>query len=138
MRKTRRLRQRVNSTRDELQRLNATARRVAASLDLDEVLAEIIRDATYLLGADMGDIVLLDASTGTLRIVAASGQQEALGVEWSADKGLSSRTMAARRTILVRNYQRYRHRIEELATYEVYAVLCAPLISGDAPIGTIT
>ncbi len=97
MRKTRRLRQRVSSTRDELQRLNATARRVAASLDLDEVLDEIIRDATYLLGADMGDIVLLDASTGTLRIVAASGQQEALGVEWNADKGLSSRTMAARR-----------------------------------------
>src|SRR5436305_143643 len=45
---------------DELERLNATARRIAASLDLDEVLDEIIRDATELLWADMGDIVLLD------------------------------------------------------------------------------
>jgi DNA-binding PucR family transcriptional regulator len=129
---------RVHLRRDELLRLNATARRVAASLELDEVLDEIIRDATQLLGADMGDIVLLDRGTNKLRIVAASGQQESLGVEWGAEKGLSSRTMAARRTVLVRDYQRYRHRLEELATLEVHAVLCAPLIAHDAAIGTIT
>jgi len=122
---------------DELERLNATARRIAASLDLDEVLDEIIRDATELLGADMGDIVLLDPQAGTLRIVAATGP-ESVGVEWSAEKGLSSRTMAARRTVMVRDYQRYRHRIEELAEYEVHAVLCAPLIARGAVIGTIT
>jgi GAF domain-containing protein/sugar diacid utilization regulator len=130
--------QRVRSRKDELLRLNATARRVAASLELDEVLEEIIRDATELLGADMGDIVLLDSETNRLRIVAASRQQESLGIEWSAHKGLSARTMAARRTMVVRDYQRYRDRVEELAAYEVHAVLCAPLITGDAAIGTIT
>ncbi|MBV9355563.1 MAG: GAF domain-containing protein, partial [Chloroflexi bacterium] len=122
----------------ELRRLNATAGRIAASLDLDEVLDEIIRDATELLGADRGDIVLLDQATRRLRIVAVYGEDGAMGVEWSADKGLSARTMAARRTVVVRDYQRYRHRIEELAQYEVHAVLCAPLIAGAEAIGTIT
>ena len=44
----------------QLDHLLATARRVAETLDLDTVLSAIVLDASTLLGADSGDMLLWD------------------------------------------------------------------------------
>ncbi len=121
-----------------VQRLHATAQRVAASLDVDEVLSEIVSDAVELLGADSGDMLLRDPEREVLRVAAVSNfPPEMVGFEMGTDEGLSSRAMATRRTMIVDDYQRYRHRVRVLDHYGFRAVLCAPLIAREEPIGAL-
>jgi sugar diacid utilization regulator len=122
----------------EVARLQQTAQRVAASLDLDDVLSEIVRDAAELLGADSGDMLLLDERSQTLRVVAvADFPAEMVGFQMDLGEGLSSRAMSARRAVIVNDYERYRHRVKRLDRYRFRSVLCAPLISRGQPIGAL-
>ena len=122
----------------EVHRLHATAQRVAASLDVEEVLSEIVRDAAELLRADSGDMLLRDVEGDVLRVVAvANFPPEMVGFEMGTDEGVSSRAMATRRTVIIDDYQRYRHRVRRLDRYGFRAVLCAPLIARGEPIGAL-
>lgn len=122
----------------EVARLHETAQRVAASLDLDQVLPEIVRDAAELLSADNGDMLLLDEERRRLRVVAvANFPSEMVGFEMELGEGVSSRAMAARRAVIVDDYQRYRHRVRRLDRYRFRSVLCAPLIARGEPIGAL-
>ena len=126
------------SERDRLDRLLATARRVAESLDLDTVLTSIVTDATALLGADSGDMLLWDRERDVLRVVAvANFPPEMVGFELAFGEGLSSQAILARRTIQVDRYETYEHRATALEHYEFGAVLCAPLIVQGTAIGAI-
>lgn len=123
---------------EEMQRLSATTSRVAASLDLDEVLTQIVGDAVELLGADSGDMLLLDPDRSMLRIAAvANFEPEMVGFEMTLGEGVSSRAMAARRAIIVDDYERYRYRVRRLERYRFRSVLCAPLLVRDEPIGAL-
>jgi sugar diacid utilization regulator len=122
----------------QVARLNATAQHVVASLDLDEVLTQIVRDAVELLSADNGDMLLLDEEQDVLRVAAvAAFPPEMLGFEMGRDEGVSAQAMSARRTTQVTDYQRYRRRVRRLDRYNFRAVLCAPLIARDKPIGAL-
>ncbi len=122
----------------EVHRLHATAQRVAASLDVDEVLSEIVRDAAELLRADSGDMLLREPERDVLRVVAvAQFPPKMVGFEMGTDEGVSSRAMATRRTVIVDDYQRYRHRVRRLDRYGFRAVLCSPLIARGEPIGAL-
>jgi sugar diacid utilization regulator len=124
--------------RDQLSRLLATARQVAESLDLDTVLTSIVEDATTLLGADSGDILLLDRDADVLRVVAvANFEPDMLGFELPFGDGVSSQAIFAQRTIQVDTYGTYEHRARALDRYDFGAVLCAPLIFRGEAIGTI-
>ena len=84
------------SERDRLDRLLATARRVAESLDLETVLTSIVTDATALLGADSGDMLLWDRERDLLRVVAvANFPPEMLGFELAFGEGMSSQAILA-------------------------------------------
>lgn len=123
---------------EQMDRLNATTSRVAGSLDLDEVLGEIVRDAVELLGADSGDMLLLEDDRRVLRVAAvANFPPEMLGFEMGPDEGVSARAMRARRTIIVDDYERYRYRVRRLDAYRFRSVLCAPLVVRDEPIGAL-
>ncbi len=126
------------SERERLDRLLATARRVAESLDLDTVLTSIVTDATALLGADSGDMLLWDRERDVLRVVAvANFPPEMLGFELAFGEGMSSQAILARRTIQVDRYETYEHRATALEQYEFGAVLCAPLIVQGTAIGAL-
>jgi sugar diacid utilization regulator len=123
---------------DQLDRLLATARRVAESLDLETVLAAIVEDATSLLGADSGDMLLWDRVTDRLRVVAVSNfPPEMLGFELAFGEGVSSQAIRAQRTIEVDHYASYEHRARGLDAYDFGTVLCAPLIFRGSAIGAI-
>ena len=123
---------------DQLDRLLATARSVAESLELDTVLSSIIRDATLLLGADSGDMLLWDRERDVLRVVAVwNFGPEMLGFELAFGDGVSTQAILARRTILVDDYGTYEHRAAALDKYDFGAVLCAPLLVHGVAIGAI-
>jgi sugar diacid utilization regulator/GAF domain-containing protein len=129
---------REHRTETQMQRLDATTSRIAASLRLDDVLAEIVRDAVELLGASSGDMLLLDDERDVLRVVAVANLlPEMLGFEMRTDEGVSSRAMTSRRTVIVDDYERYRHRVRRLDRYRFRSVLCAPLIVRGSPIGAL-
>lgn len=123
---------------DELDRLVGTAKQVAASLDLDTVLDAIVRDATQLLGADSGDMLLWDKERDCLTVVAvANYATEMLGFEVAFGEGVSSQAILAQRPIIVSDYQQYEHRLEQLDRYGFRSIVCAPLIVRDAAIGAL-
>ena len=122
----------------QLDQLLVTARRVAESLDLDTVLSSIVGDATTLLGADSGDMLLWDRERDVLRVVALSNfPPEMMGFELRFGEGVSSRAILARRTIEVADYGTYEHRARALDQYDFGAVLCVPLLIRGGAIGAI-
>jgi len=122
----------------EIDRLLATARQVAESLELDTVLESIIRDATILLGADSGDMLLWDTDRDVLRVVATSNfPPDMLGFELAFGEGVSSQAILAQRTIAVDQYRTYEHRAQALDRYDFGSVLCTPLIFRGQAIGAI-
>ena len=122
----------------QLDRLLATARQVAESLDLETVLSTIIRDATTLLGADSGDMLLWDRDDDVLRVVAVwNFPPEMLGFVLNFGDGVSSQAIRAGHPIEVPDYRTYEHRARDLDVYDFGAVLCAPLVVRGIAIGAI-
>jgi len=127
-----------HALRDQLDQLLVTARRVAESLDLDTVLTAIVDDATTLLGADSGDILLWDRERDVLRVVAVSNfPPDMLGFEMAFGEGLSSQAILTRQAVEVEDYATYEHRVRALDRYVFGSVLCAPLLFRGAAIGAI-
>lgn len=123
---------------DQFDQLLATARRVAESLELDTVLASIVGDATTLLGADSGDMLLWERDRDKLRVVAVSNfPPDMLGFELAFGEGISSQAILAQRTIEVDEYRTYEHRARALDRYDFGAVLCAPLVFRGVAIGAL-
>jgi sugar diacid utilization regulator len=128
----------THALRDQLDQLLVTARRVAESLDLDTVLSSIVNDATTLLGADSGDILLWDRERDVLRVVAVSNfPPDMLGFELPFGDGLSSQAITTQQAIEVPDYATYEHRVRALDRYVFGSVLCAPLLFRGAAIGAI-
>lgn len=123
---------------EEVRRLTANTKRIAASLDYEDVLTEIVRDAVELLRADSGDISLCDPRRKVMRVVAAFNfPSELVGVEVGLDEGLAGRVLASRRPLMVSDYSRYPRRVRRLEAYGFRALLCAPLIVHHEPIGVL-
>ena len=122
----------------ELTRLVATAKRVSTSLEHETVLSAIVNDATSLLQATSGDILIWDRERDVLRVVAVSNfPPDMLGYELRFGQGLSSQAIMARRTLQVDDYSTYAHRAVELDVYHFGSVLCAPLLFRGVAIGAI-
>lgn len=128
----------THDLRDQLDLLVVTARRVAESLELDTVLSSIVEDATTLLGADSGDILLWDREVDALRVVAVSNfPPDMLGFDLPFGEGLSSQAILTQRAIEVADYGTYEHRVRALDRYDFGSVLCAPLLFRGAALGAI-
>lgn len=129
---------RDRSRADAFARLVATAKRVAISLEVGPLLEEIVRDAAELIGADSGDMLLLDEERGMLAVVALTNfPPDMLGLEFPFGDGLSTQAILARRPVIVTDYQHYEHRIRSLERYDLRSVLCAPLVVRDQAIGAL-
>ncbi|HET7678480.1 MAG TPA: helix-turn-helix domain-containing protein [Candidatus Limnocylindrales bacterium] len=122
----------------QLERLLATARRVAESLELETVLGAIVRDAAVLLGADSGEMLLWDEGRRKLRVAAAwELPGDIIGYEMPFGEGLSSQVILQRRTLQVDDYATYEHRVHDLDRIAFRAILGAPLLVRGSPIGVL-
>lgn len=123
----------------ELARLQATAKRVAASLDLDEVLSCIVEDAASLFGAGSGEMLMLDPERRKLRVVAVSNlPANLIGFEFDFGEGLSSQAILAQRPLHVPDYEMYEHRVRRIdAQFQFRSILSAPLLFRGTAIGAL-
>ena len=113
--------------------------RIAPSLDVQEVLTEIVSEAASLLRAETGDIILVDSDKQVFRIVAAARHATGvIGKEYPLDQGLAARVVASGRTLIVPDYSRYEHRIDTLRDYGFRATMASPLIARGETIGVLT
>ena len=128
-----------------LRRLNEASSRLWLAKSLSEGLDEMLSAAIELLGADMGNIMLLDASRGVLKLTVQRGfTQPFLDVfgEISAkEDSASGRALRSRERIIIEDveadegYAPYRT-IASAAGYR--AIQSTPLIGRDGtPLGTI-
>lgn len=130
--------QKLTEAAQRLNRLIATIKNIAQSLELAEILPEIIKDATQLLNAVSGDILLWDRERDVLRVVALyKFSPDMLQFEMPVGEGLSSQAMASRRPVMVPDYMAYPRRAKALDHYCFKAVLSVPLISRGEAIGAI-
>lgn len=123
---------------ERLNRLFATIKNVAQSFELAEILPEIIKDASQLLNAESGDILLWDRDGNVLKVVAVyEFSPDMLNFEMPMGEGLTSQAMASRRPVMVPDYLAYPRRAKALDHYRFKAVLSVPLISRGQALGAI-
>ena len=123
---------------ERLNRLIATIKNVAQSFELAEILPEIIKDASQLLNAESGDILLWDWERKVLKVAAVYNFSPAmLAVEIPLGEGLTSQAMASRCPVMVPDYLAYPGRVRSLDQYRFKAVLSVPLISRGQALGAI-
>jgi len=123
---------------ERLNRLFATIKNVAQSFELAEILPEIIKDASQLLNAESGDILLWDRECNVLKVVAVyEFPPDMLYFEMPMGEGLTSQAMASRRPVMVPDYLAYPRRAKVLDHYRFKAVLSVPLISRGQALGAI-
>ena len=123
---------------ERLNRLIATIKNIAQSFELQEILPEIIKDASELLSAESGDILLWDRERNMLKVVAVyEFPPDMLNFEMPLGEGLTSQAMASRRPVMVPDYMAYPRRAKALDHYRFKAVLSVPLISRGEPLGAI-
>jgi DNA-binding PucR family transcriptional regulator len=119
--------------------LAETVPRVDASLDVEQVLTDIVTQAVSLLKAETGDIILKDAEKELFRLVAAARHPtEVVGQVYPLDQGLAARVLESGETIIVPDYSTYEHRIRTLEDYGFSATMSSPLIARGEPIGVLT
>ena len=123
---------------ERLNRLIATIKNIAQSFELAEILPEIIKDASELLNAESGDILLWDRERNVLKVVAVYRFAPAmLNFEMPMGEGLTSQAMISGRPVMVPDYLAYPRRAKALDHYRFKAVLSVPLISRGEPLGAI-
>jgi DNA-binding PucR family transcriptional regulator len=119
--------------------LAETVPRVDASLDVEQVLTDIVSQAVSLLKAETGDIILKDAEKDLFRVVAAARHATGVvGQEYPLDQGLAARVLESGRTLIVPDYSTYEHRIRTIEDYGFSATMSSPLIARGEPIGVLT
>jgi sugar diacid utilization regulator len=131
-------RQPISTSAERLNRLIATIKIVAQSLELAEILPEIVQDASQLLNAESGDILLWDRQHNVLKVVAVYNfPADMLNFEMPMGEGLSSQAMASRCPVMVPDYLAYPRRVRALDHYRFKAVLSVPLIARGEALGAI-
>ena len=81
------------------------AEAVTSELELEPVLQRLVDEVARLLGAEAADCYLLDERRNVLRCAAVHGlDDEVVGFEFPADRGVSGRAIAHRRAVHAADY----------------------------------
>ena len=137
---------RANGERETLVALSNLGSRLALLQDLREGLDEVLAAVIQLLGADKGNIQLLDAERGTLTVVVQRGFEQSFLDTFKSvstiDETACGRALRLRRSIAIADietdlaYTRFRA-VARAAGYR--AVVSAPIMGSEAlPIGMVS
>lgn len=114
---------------------------INSTMDMNEVMSLIVRTAMSTLDARIGYILLKDQPDGRLKIRTIFGHEIApnSGVHQFPDASISSWVVANRSPLLVADFDKAPqfHRHSSLG-HERTSLVCAPLISQETVMGTIT
>jgi signal transduction histidine kinase len=122
--------------------LNEAGRVLTSTLDEQEVLTRIMREAVQALNAEAGSVVLVDEERGDMYFAAAfSPQAEHLvGMRLPLGQGVVGWSIEHRESVLsvdARNDPRHYQEIDPQTGFETKSIACVPLFSKDKVIGAI-
>ena len=114
---------------DRLQKLVEASYLLHSTLDLDELLARILKAAADGVGAERGTVFLLDAEKGEIWSRVLSGE-ERLEIRLPVGKGLAGSVAATGETIRIADAysdERFDRSWDLKSGFRTKAVLCAPI-----------
>jgi len=125
----------------ELSNLNEIGRAITSSLDLEEILTQIMERAVQLLGSEAGSLLLHDERTGELVFhIVTGGKGEAVrGLRLRPDQGLAGAAFTSGQPLIVNQVHtdpRF-YRLDEQTGFTTRNLLAVPLIGQAGPIGVI-
>ncbi len=126
----------------QLAALNQVARRLSSTLDLPELLEQILQNAVGLLKAEAGTLFLVDEETGELvfHVVAGPAGQGLVGKRLPPESGLVGRAVKERLPILVQDTHtmpEWDRSVDEATGFETHSVLVVPMVAQNRAIGAI-
>ncbi|MCD6284640.1 MAG: GAF domain-containing protein, partial [Anaerolineae bacterium] len=133
---------RLESRARQLATLNEIGALLASSLDLDEVLDLVVRNAAELLDAQAGSLLLLDEDTGELVFRTSSGPtgKHLVGLRIPAGKGIAGAAFSENRPIISEDTyrdSRWYPRFDEQSEFVTDSVLAVPLNARGRTIGVL-
>jgi len=127
---------------DRLETVNAIGAAVVSSLELDVVLAQILRLTCYALDAAEGSVLLRDEQTGELVFAAVLTEtgQKLLGRRLAPGQGIAGWVGAQRCPVLVEDVStdaRWLPSLDALTGFTTRSVVCVPLVIHNAVVGVL-
>ncbi len=138
----RNLYERLESRARQLSMLNEIGNLLASSLDLNEVLDLVVRNAAALLDSEAGSLLLLDEDSGDLifRISNGPAGDELVGLKVPSGKGIAGATFANNRPIIVndtRKDQRWYGNFDDSSEFVTRSIIAVPLNARGRTIGVL-
>lgn len=138
----RRLYEGLETRARQLDTLNDIGQLLGSSLDIEEVLQMVVRNAAQLLDAEAGSLLLLDDDSGDLIFRISSGPEahRLLGLKVPAGKGIAGVCFAENRSIIVNDAQhdeRWYRFFDENAEFVTRSLIAAPLNARGRTIGVL-
>jgi signal transduction histidine kinase len=138
----RNLYERLESRARQLSMLNEIGNLLASSLDLNEVLDLVVRNAAALLDSEAGSLLLLDEDSGDLifRISSGPAGDELVGLKIPSGKGIAGATFANNEPIIVndtRKDQRWYGNFDDSSEFVTRSIIAAPLNARGRTIGVL-
>jgi PAS domain S-box-containing protein len=113
---------------------------VTSSLDIDQILADVIAQVPMLVGAESQSVLLLEVDE--LVFVATSGKnsEKLMGIRMPASQGLAGQVLESGKSIFISHADQqdkiYR-RVDEASGYDTKSIMAVPLIVDNQIIGVI-
>ena len=122
----------------ELDGLQATLSGINTTLDLNNLLEEIVKRAIGLLDATLGELGLFDPETNSLRIVVSENlDQNYIGNIIKLGEGLMGRVALTREPLAIADYKHWEGMMEQYKDLVPHAGLAVPMLAGDELIGVV-
>lgn len=127
-------------TAEKLKRLVEVATQLNSTLNLDELLDNIMAASTELLGAESSSLLLLDEEADELEFKVATGDPELVGVRMPSTKGIAGEALKEGRPVVQDNVasdSRHYSEVDKAAGSTTRNLVAVPLILKDRPIGVL-
>ncbi|HOW69424.1 MAG TPA: sigma 54-interacting transcriptional regulator [Phycisphaerae bacterium] len=115
---------------------------INGSLDLEETLQAIARNAAAVMQAEASSVLLLDPQRRKLVFRAATGEfgQQLIGEEFDADLGIAGKVSSTGKPLLVtdvREEESFFSGIDEKSTFRTRGVMAAPMVKNGQVLGVV-
>lgn len=133
--------QRVSSNLNSLEELLRTFQLITSSLELEEVLEDVMDTVIRVTGAERAYLMLKNRDTGELEIaVARNWDRENIGEEDSGfSRSVVAQAMDEAQAIITTNAQADQRfaNVKSIMAHNLRSILCVPLAFGGHPIGVL-
>ncbi|HEY2774356.1 MAG TPA: PAS domain S-box protein [Candidatus Binatia bacterium] len=121
----------------DLAALHEALRDLSLLTDVPTLLQTLLERVVALLESSSASVFLHDEASREMVVAATRHGSLTAGTRFALHHGLTGRVAATGRPLLVDDYQTWEHRLPELASHGVHAVLLVPMTTGGRLVGAL-